>query len=194
MVPAAIEAAGLAIETALLEHHGPCLGFAVSEPAHVNVWKSRLEARGFATGHWLQALKAAVVARAPDDEPIRVGEDVRSLGELRELVTVTRGQKIAYVTDVADTVANRKAIARLAHEADLFFIESRFSAADAAQARDRAHLTTTAAGEIARAAGVRRLEPFHFSPRYDGEEERMLSEVFAAFAPRTPQVKAVEAV
>ena len=32
------------------------------------------------------------------------------------------------------------------------------------------------------AAGVRRLEPFHFSPRYEDEEERMLGEVFAAFA------------
>jgi ribonuclease Z len=28
---------------------------------------------------------------------------------------------------------------------------------------------------------VRRLEPFHFSARYDGEEERMVAEVMAAF-------------
>jgi len=49
-------------------------------------------------------------------------------------------------------------------------------------AAERAHLTTAAAGQIAREAGVRRVEPFHFSPRYTGEEERMLSEVMAAFA------------
>ena len=30
-------------------------------------------------------------------------------------------------------------------------------------------------------AGVRRVEPFHFSPRYDGEEARMVGEVMAAF-------------
>jgi ribonuclease Z len=29
---------------------------------------------------------------------------------------------------------------------------------------------------------VRRLEPFHFSPRYQDEEERMLQEVATAFA------------
>ena len=29
---------------------------------------------------------------------------------------------------------------------------------------------------------VRKLEPFHFSPRYEGEEQRMLDEVFASFA------------
>ena len=29
--------------------------------------------------------------------------------------------------------------------------------------------------------GVRRFEPFHFSPRYDGEEERMIDEAMQAF-------------
>jgi ribonuclease Z len=178
------DAAGLSIETALLEHHGPCLGFAASEPAHVNVWKSRLDERGLATGQWLQRLKTAVIAGADDGTPIELPDgSTRPLGELRGLVTVTRGQKIAYVTDVADTPSNRTAIVELAREADLFFIESRFAAADAEAARERAHLTTTAAGEIARAAGVRRLEPFHFSPRYEDEEERMLGEAFAAFLP-----------
>src|SRR6266436_4762066 len=47
--------------------------------------------------------------------------------------------------------------------------------------RERAHLTTTAAGVIAREANVRRVEPFHFSPRYAGEQERMLAEVMTAF-------------
>jgi ribonuclease Z len=180
-----IEAAGLKVETALLEHHGPCLGFAVAEPAHVNVWKSRLDERGFATGQWLQELKRVIIAGQSDDHLIcTASDDCRSLGELRELVTVSRGQKLAYVTDVADTPANRIAIERLAEGADLFFIESRFAAADAAAARSRAHLTTRAAGEIARSAGVRRVEPFHFSPRYEGEEERMLEEVFSAFEAR----------
>jgi ribonuclease Z len=168
------EAAGLTVETALLEHHGPCLSFAVSESAHVNVWKSRLDERGLATGQWLQRLKSAVIAGKDDDEPIELPDGLaRPLGELRDLVTVTRGQKIAYVTDVADTPSNRSAIVQLARGADLLFIESRFAAADSEAARDRAHLTTTAAGGMARAAGVRRLEPFHFSPRYEGEEPRM---------------------
>jgi ribonuclease Z len=30
-------------------------------------------------------------------------------------------------------------------------------------------------------ANVRRVEPFHFSPRYAGEEGRMVAEVMAAF-------------
>jgi ribonuclease BN (tRNA processing enzyme) len=104
------------------------------------------------------------------------------LRALRHVVTVTPGQKIAYVTDVADTEANRKAILDLARNADLLFIEAAFAQADAELAQQRAHLTTTAAGQIAREAGVRRVEPFHFSSRYAGEEARMLNEVRAAFS------------
>ena len=173
---------GVEVRAVILDHHGPCLGFSVAEPAHANVWKNRLDERGLATGAWLQALKRAVIEGASDELPIVVpGGGAAPLRELRDIVTITRGQKIAYVTDVADTPRNRKAIVALAEGADTLFIESRFAAADAAQARERAHLTTRAAGEIACAAGVRKVEPFHFSPRYEGEEERMLGEVAAAF-------------
>ena len=104
------------------------------------------------------------------------------LGALRGAVTVTPGQKIAYVTDAADTAANRAGIIKLVQNADLLFIEATFSEADAAVAAGRAHLTAAAAGTIARQAGVRRIEPFHFSPRYAGEEARLLNEAMAAFA------------
>lgn len=168
--------------TAILEHHGPSLGYAVQEPRHVNVWSNRLEERGLPTGPWLQPLKRAIAAAADDATPIALpnGEQ-RPLAELRELVSIERGQKIAYVTDVADTEGNRTAIARLARDADTFFIEATFSAADRDLASARAHLSTAAAGEIAGAANVRRVEPFHFSPRYEGGEDQMLAEVHAAF-------------
>lgn len=173
---------GFSVWAALLDHHGPCLGFAVAEPVHVNVWKSRLDARGLPTGPWLQPLKQAVAAGLPDGHPLETPAGTAPLGALRDLVTLERGQKIAYVTDVADTAANRRAIASLAEGADLLFIEARFAAADADRARERAHLTTSAAGAIARAAGARHVEPFHFSPRHEGQEEHMLAEVAEAFA------------
>ncbi|HWP25860.1 MAG TPA: MBL fold metallo-hydrolase [Xanthobacteraceae bacterium] len=169
--------------TATLEHRTPCLAFAVEESAHVNVWKNRLEQLGLPVGPWLRRLKQAVIDNAPDHTPIEVGDgNTRRLGELRGTVTVTRGQKIGYVTDAADTPANRQAIVRLVQNADLLFIEAAFAAADRVLAAERAHLTTVAAGEIARAAGVRRVEPFHFSPRYAGKEDYLLREVQASFS------------
>jgi ribonuclease Z len=179
------------VSTAVLEHRTPCLGFAIAEAEHVNVWKTRLAELDLPVGPWLRELKRAVVENWPDDAIIKVraragSPDAREipLGALRGVVTVTSGQKIAYVTDVADTPSNRSAIIKLACNADLLFIEAAFAQADVGLAAERAHLTTRAAGEIARAAGVRRLEPFHFSPRYAGEEQRMLDEAAAAFAGR----------
>lgn len=175
------------VSAAILEHHTPCLGFALQEAAHVNIWKNRLAERGLPVGPWLRTLKKAIVEGRPDDHLIQIdgspAEDNRpvQLGGLRDLLTVTAGQKIAYVTDVADTPANRAAILALVQDADILFIEAAFAGRDAALAKQRAHLTTTAAGQIARDANVRRVEPFHFSPRYVGEEERMLAEVMAAF-------------
>ena len=172
---------GFEVRAAVLEHHGPSVAYAASEPIHVNVWRNRLEERGLAPGHWLQALKRAVLEGRPDSFEVELAGGVRApLRGLRDLISLSEGQKIAYVTDVADTPANRLAIAELAHRADTLFIESCFAAADAGHARERAHLTTRAAGEIGRAAGARRLEAFHFSPRYD-DEAAMLAEVEAAF-------------
>jgi ribonuclease Z len=177
------------VSAAILEHRTPCLAFAVEEVAHVNVWKSRLADLGLPVGPWLRELKRAVIEGKPADYPVRVpaGHGSSSarefpLAALRDVLTVTPGQKIAYVTDAADTLANRTAIINLVRNADLLFIEATFARADAGLAAERSHLTTAAAGTIAREAGVRRVEPFHFSPRYAGEEERMLGEVNAAFA------------
>lgn len=178
----------LRLRAAVLDHGTPCLGFALEEANHLNVWRNRLEERGLPVGPWLAGLKAAVAEGLPDDHPIPVfarpseaaGAPLRPLGALRDLVSVTPGQRIAYLTDFADTPANRAAAVSLARGADILFIEAPFAAADAALAAERRHLTTRAAGEIAREAGVRRVEPFHFSPRYPGEEARLLAEVEAA--------------
>jgi ribonuclease Z len=125
------------VTTAVLQHRTPCLGFAIEEAAHVNVWKNRLSELGLAVGPWLRQLKRAVIENRGDDYPIRVGlqakpshERMMLLAELRSAVTVTPGQKIGYVTDVADTAANRQAIVRLARNADLLFIEAAFVRGD----------------------------------------------------------------
>lgn len=175
------------VSAAILQHHTPCLGFALQEAAHINIWKSRLEARGLPVGSWLRSLKRAIAAGCADDHLIHIDgatpcvDHIERLGSLRDLLTVTTGQKLAYVTDVADIPSNRAAIIALARNADILFIEGAFAARDDDLARARAHLTTTAAGQIAREAKVHRVEPFHFSPRYAGEEQCLLEEVMTAF-------------
>jgi ribonuclease BN (tRNA processing enzyme) len=102
-----------------------------------------------------------------------------ALGE--GLIGCDPARHLVYATDLADTAENRARLTAFARNADVLYCEASFREADAARARRTGHLTARACGEIAAAAGVRRLVPFHFSRRYEAESEGVYSEVRAAF-------------
>ena len=140
------------VSAAILEHHTPCLGFALQEAGSPKYLENRVSERGLPVGPWLRPLKRAVLEGRPDDHFIQIddatsGSRLAQLGDLRDLLTVTAGQKIGYVTDVADTPANRAAIIALIQNVDLLYIQAAFAARDAQLARQRGIPTTTAAGE-----------------------------------------------
>jgi ribonuclease Z len=181
---------GLQVSATLLEHDIPCLAYALEEKQHLNVDKVRLEAMGLRIGPWIRVLKEAVMNGEPDQARVRVlasgesGQDTREmpLAELREgLLRVSRGQKIAYVTDAAFTDENVEKIVRLARDADILFCEAAFSEEDRSRAVERRHLTAHMAGLLARRAEVRRLVLFHFSPKYHGRLGELYDEASRAF-------------
>jgi ribonuclease Z len=178
------------VRTTILDHRIPCLAFAVEETVHVNVWKNRLEEMGLMVGPWLRDLKRAVVMGEPDSWPVtalgkehgKVETFSIPLGDLkRNILRIVPGQKIGYVVDAAFTEENIRRIVDLIRDADTLFIEAPFAGEEADLARDRCHLTTVQAGRIGRMAGVRCLEPFHFSPRHTDDEDRLRREVDDAF-------------
>ena len=127
----------------LLDHQIPCLGYALEEKTHINVWKNRLAELGLAPGPWLSELKRAVLAGAADDAVIVVPDpDARparerrfTLGDLRgRVLRFVRGQKVAYITDIAGHAENERRVVELVRDADVLFIEAAFLSADAADA------------------------------------------------------------
>ena len=183
------------VATTHLDHRIPCLGFAVAEKTRLNVRPERLATLGVPAGPWLNQLKEGVRQGLPDDTPIEAqwrsaeGPQSRhfSLGELREALLVsTRGQKLAYVVDTLFSHANLERIRALADGADVFFCESLFLDADRDQASKRYHLTARQAGTLARAAGVARLETFHFSSRYDRNPAPLRAEAQAVVRGELP--------
>ena len=182
---------GFCIRVAVIDHGIPCLAMALEEKSHVNVWKSGVEGMGFRVGPWLRDLRRAALAGLPDDSAFRVRwseggerrERVVPLGELKaRMLRIVPGQKIVYVTDAAFHEANAEAIVGLARNADALFIEAGFLDCDAAVAAARRHLTARQAGRLARAAGARRVVPFHFSTRYRGDGAALVAEAEAAWA------------
>jgi ribonuclease Z len=179
------------VRTTLLDHRTPCLAFALEEKAHANVWKNRLLERGLAPGPWLQQAKRAVLGGAPDDQIIQATwrESGRSfekditVGELRrDIVRLVPGQKIAYVTDAVYHAQNARKIADLARDAEVLLIETTFLDEHKERAQEKHHLTARQAGELARQAEVKQVIPFHFSPIYRQEEQRLRDELQQAFS------------
>ncbi len=171
----------LQVRTVTLDHGTPVLAFAFEPSMQLNVRKERLESRGLSPGPWLNELKQRLAANQREAViklPDGTNETAGTLSD--DLILTTPGQKLVYATDLADTPENRVRLTALTQGAHTFFCEAAFTEADLKQAQRTHHLTARACGEIASAAGVDRLVPFHFSRRYENEPGRIYAEVQAA--------------
>ena len=174
----------LNIRAVVCDHKIPSLAYALTFRMEISVRKDQLIACGLVPGPWLGRLKACIAAQTPE-----VGIDLpdgtrRSAGELaRELTIILPGKKLVYAADMADTPANREKVVALADAAQTLFCETAFTMAHKDKAGATQHLTTLAAVEIARRAGVERLVPFHFSKRYENDPAAVYEEILSAAGP-----------
>ena len=172
---------GFRVRCAVLDHGTPVLAFAFELATQVNIRKERLAARGLTPGPWLTGLKQRILAgdfAATVDLPDGGCQTVAELAA--DLTLSAEGSRLVYATDFADTLENRHRMADLASGAQALVCEASFVTRDRAQAERTGHLTTRACGEIASAAGVRLLIPFHFSRRYQHEPREVYDEIAAA--------------
>ena len=182
------------VRAAVLEHRVPCLGFSLQENLHVNINKDRLESMCVVEGAWLNDLKQAVVEEKPDSYAIEMpvtregisSFEKNTLGQLKEnLVEISQGQKIGYVVDTIYNEPNSKRIIELVKSADIFFCESPFLADEETRGQERFHLTSHQAGTLAREAGVKKLQVFHFSSRHRDCREQFYNEAQETFLGKT---------
>ena len=187
---AILEEPRLTVRAAALNHRIPSFAYSLEEPFHINVNKQKLHEAGLPVGSWLKDVKQFIWQGQPDTYRFQVllyfehrpEEREFVLGEIKEkFLTISRGQKIAYVVDARYDDENEAKIVELAHGADMFYCESPYLDADREKAFDRYHLTARQAGWLARKAAVRDLVVFHFSSRYTGQGDAIEREALEAF-------------
>jgi ribonuclease Z len=178
------------VEGTVLNHGIPCLAFAFEEKLRVNVWREGLRRLGLPVGPWLREAKRAVRQGAPDTSQVCVRDGLAiSLGDLKQhALRTARGQKIAYVVDLAYDEQNIEKVVALARDADQLFIEAPFLDEDANIAAERWHLTARQSGSIANRAHVAHLIPFHFSARYRDRAVELTREAEEAFRMTEPKL------
>lgn len=169
------------IKALQLNHQVPCLAYSLEEEFHININKASLNNIGLPVGPWLSELKRAIRENRPGETEFVVSDRRFFLRELREIVRITKGQKISYVTDVAINNDNIEKLTEFARDSDTFYCEAYFMDKDMDRALQRFHLTAKITGRIARKAGVRNLVAMHFSPKYREQDEKPEDEALREF-------------
>ena len=169
------------IKALQLDHQIPCLAYSIEEEFHININKALLHEMALPVGPWLASLKKAIREQLPGETEFIIADRRHRLHELRAIATITKGQKISYVTDVSITDDNIRRIVEFVRDSDTFYCEAYFLDKDIDRARERFHLTAKLTGSIARQAGVTRLVAMHFSPRYRNLAENPEHEAMREF-------------
>ncbi|MCL4455831.1 MAG: ribonuclease Z [Nitrospirae bacterium] len=150
----------------VLSHQIPVMAYSIEEDFHININKAMLEAKELPVGPWLSSLKTAIREKMPDETTFEIADKRLNLSELKEITTITNGQKISYVMDISPADENIEKIIPFVRDSDILFCEAYFLEKDKDRAYERHHLTAAIAGRIAREANVGSLEIMHFSPKY----------------------------
>lgn len=95
--------------------------------------------------------------------------------------SMSRGTRIAYVTDTLWSSAVRPILVQLARGARRLYCDSFYAEAQIKQALKYRHMTARQAAELALAAEVEELILIHFSARYEGRYEALVEEARAIF-------------
>jgi len=173
---------GFRVRATTLDHGTPVLAFALEPDRQVAVRKEQLGAHGWPPGPWLGELKRRVLAGESEAQVRLPDGTARGASELAGLLLMIRpGERRVYATDLGDTAENRRRLVALARDAQILFCEAPFLTAETEQAQRTGHLTARACGEIAAAAGVARLVPFHFSRRHVSDPAQLHDEIRQAF-------------
>ena len=167
-------------EFILLDHHTPSVGYVVREREKRNIDTTPLAELGLAPGPWLQRLKD------PDDDgtiETNDGQSVR-LAVLRDrLLTVTKGESFAYLSDFhASSDEAVQQIATTIAGCTTLVCESQYLSKDRDLALKNGHMTALDTGRLARMANVETLILIHISDRYsDDERLALLAEARSEF-------------
>lgn len=164
------EGDGFYIRAFPLEHTKTCVGYTLEElprPGEFHPEKAR-ELKVPCGPLWAK-LQAGFEVEAEDGTIVKP-EQV--LGPQRN------GRKISYVTDTLYL----DSIAKEVQGSDLLFCEGMFAKDFEDQAKEKKHMTSTQAAQIAKDGNVKKMALIHYSPRYnDYELKQLLTEAQSVF-------------
>ncbi|MFL5245122.1 MAG: MBL fold metallo-hydrolase [Gemmataceae bacterium] len=180
--PVLYENADLQIEAAFSDHTVPCLAFALVEKSGYHPDPAKLAAGPLRPGDWVgKALEMLREGQAAETMLTIKGHPFALSWLEEQYFSLSRGARVAYVTDTVWSEAVRPGLIKLANKAQRLYCDSYYAPAQAKQAALHKHMTADCAAELARLAKVEELILMHFAPRYAGRYEQLVEEARAIF-------------
>jgi ribonuclease Z len=156
------EGEGYRVRSFPLNHSRVCVGYTLEELERPGVFHpDKAKALGVPVGPLFAKLQAGEAVELADGRRVESSEVV---GPPRS------GCKFSYVTDTAPAAAIVPSVAG----SDLLLCEGMFTRDLEESAKEKRHLTSTQAAQIAKAAGVAKLGLFHYSPRCNEKDLKRL--------------------
>ncbi|MCR4316723.1 MAG: MBL fold metallo-hydrolase [Planctomycetes bacterium] len=163
---------GYRVQMTPLFHKIPSLSYAMIHEDYIHINASELLRLEIPDGMWIRTLKEKAQSGEGLGEllPSNVYEvsskhSIKSYQDaMMRLLEFSPGERIAYSVDFLYSEDSESRLAKLASRADLYFCEGYFQDEHEDRATEKCHLTASQAGRIAKAANVKNLVLFHFSP------------------------------
>jgi len=160
----------------LLSHGSiPSVAYLFEEPSRVKIAKFP-----YKPGPWIRQLKEAYEAGRQELE-IEIDGQPHSSLDLFQHLYEEPGRRVGFVMDHLGCEENHLKIIQLCQGADTLFIEAYYRNIDSEMALKNDHSTAKLSGEVARRAGVKEVQPCHFSRRYHQQVEEVIEECLQAF-------------
>jgi ribonuclease Z len=176
------ENANLTVEAAPTDHTCPGIAYALVERTGYHPDPAKLAAGALRPGSWVEKALTLLRSGAPPETELTIDGGKFTLGTLGEqYFAVSKGSRIAYVTDTAWSAAVQPGLLKLAKNASRLYCDSYYAHADLKRAGQYRHMTATHTAEFATRAKVDQLILMHFAPRYAGKYEALVEEARAIF-------------
>ncbi|MGL4464722.1 MAG: MBL fold metallo-hydrolase [Planctomycetia bacterium] len=186
--PVVYSHAGRSVEATPVDHTVPCLAYAFVEHGGRRPDAAKLKAGGLRPGPWLGEAQRLLAEGAPGETVLEIDGGSFRLDKLTDrYFTRNAERRVAYVTDTRWNDVSRPGLLKLANKAERLYCDSFYTAAHAAQAAKHGHMTAADAAEFAVAARVKELVLIHFSQRYHGNYQALLTEARAVFPAATAE-------
>lgn len=176
-----IESDQFNVNAFILDHHGPCVAYKITEKPKFNIDTSRMSKLGLRPGPWLHQLKNQSITGT-----IQINGCSHDISTLRQdLLVSSAGDSVAYVTDFHVNDTGMDQLANWLRGCGRVLCEAQYMDSDIELAVRHFHMTTKRVGRLAAKAGIGELILFHLSRRYQISDWKAMLEECRAEFPQT---------